>query len=69
MVLFTRRFEAGDRIEIDGIEGAVDDITLLDTRGRTFDDERVVAPDDTITGTEVVNRSGTVEVAEPEVEG
>jgi len=57
VVLFTRPFEVGDWVEIDGVEGVVDDITLLDTRVRTFDDEYVVVPNDAITATEVVNRS------------
>jgi len=57
VVLFSRPFEVGDWIVVDDHEGIVTDITVVNTRIRTFDDEQVMIPNDTVTSTEVVNRS------------
>lgn len=57
VVLFARPFEVGDWVLVNDREGVVRDITLVNTRLQTFDDEHVVIPNDRITGTEVVNRS------------
>lgn len=57
VVLFSRPFELGDWIRVDDNEGVVTDITVVNTRLRTFDDEVVMIPNDVITSTEVVNRS------------
>lgn len=57
VVLFSRPFEVDDWVVIDDHEGVVQDITIFNTRLRTFDDEQVMIPNDTVTATEVVNRS------------
>lgn len=57
VVLFSRPFEPGDWVRVDGQEGVVTDITIVNTQLRTFDDEAVMIPNDQITATEVVNRS------------
>lgn len=68
VLLFAKPFEVGDWVEISGQEGIVEDITIVNTRLRTFDDEQVMIPNDQVTGEEIINRTregrlrGTVEV-------
>lgn len=57
VLLFSRPFEAGDWVEIEDNEGIVTDITIVNTRIKTFDDEVVMLPNDQITDSPVVNRS------------
>lgn len=57
VVLFSRPFELGDWVEIGDHEGVVQDITIVNTRLKTYDDEVVMVPNDIVTSTEVVNRS------------
>jgi len=57
VLLFSRPFEIGDWIEIDGQEGIVTEVTLFNTRLRTFADEHVVIPNDEVTAGNIVNRS------------
>ncbi|MFC7068399.1 mechanosensitive ion channel family protein [Halobaculum lipolyticum] len=57
VVLFSRPFELGDWVVIGDQEGVVSDITIVNTRIRTFDEEYVMIPNDVVTDTEVVNRS------------
>ncbi|MEZ3114889.1 mechanosensitive ion channel family protein [Halobaculum sp. MBLA0147] len=57
VVLFSRPFERGDWVEIGDHEGEVTDVTIVNTRLRTFDDEDVMIPNDVVTEQPVVNRS------------
>lgn len=57
VLMFARPFEVGEWIAVDGKEGTVTDITLLSTRIRSFEGERVVVPNDVITGEIVTNRT------------
>jgi small conductance mechanosensitive channel len=57
VVLFSRPFELGDWVVIGDQEGIVTDITIVNTRLRTFDDEVVMIPNDIVTSEEVLNRS------------
>ena len=57
VVLFSRPFELGDWVQIGDHEGVVQDITIVNTRLKTYDDEVVMVPNDIVTSTEVVNRS------------
>ncbi|SHH34997.1 mechanosensitive ion channel family protein [Halobaculum gomorrense] len=57
VVLFSRPFELGDWVVIGDQEGIVTDITIVNTRIRTFDDEYVMIPNDIVTNTDVLNRS------------
>lgn len=69
VLLFARPFSVGDWVEIHDREGLVQDITIVNTRLRTFDGEQVMIPNDQVTGEEIVNRSregrlrGTVDVS------
>lgn len=57
VVLFSRPFELGDWIVVDEDQGIVQDITIVNTQIKTFDDEIVMIPNDIITSTKVINRS------------
>lgn len=57
VLLFSRPFEVGDWVEIDDNEGIVTDISIVNTRLQTFDDEMVMIPNDQITDEAIVNRS------------
>ncbi len=59
VILFARPFEIGDWIRIADREGIVTDITIYNTQIRTFNEEHVLVPNDTITENEIVNYSKT----------
>ena len=57
VLMFSRPFEIGDWVEIDDREGIVTDISIVNTRIRTFDGEFIVVPNDVVGSTMVANRS------------
>ncbi|AQL41443.1 hypothetical protein BV210_01355 [Halorientalis sp. IM1011] len=57
VLIFARPFEVGDWIVVEDREGVVTDVSLFNTRLRTYDDEHVLIPNDEVTATQVVNRS------------
>jgi small-conductance mechanosensitive channel len=57
VLLFSRPFRVGDWIEVEEYEGIVRDVTIVNTKIRTFDDEHVLIPNDHITNSPFVNRS------------
>lgn len=57
VVLFSRPFEPGDWIVVEEDEGIVQDVSVVQTELKTFDDEVVLIPNDVVTGTKVINRS------------
>lgn len=59
VILFSRPFEVGDWIRVSEREGIVTDITVYNTQIRTFNEEHVIVPNDTVTQNEVVNYSRT----------
>lgn len=59
VILFGRPFEVGDWIRVADREGIVTDITVYNTQIRTFNDEHVLVPNDTVTESQVVNYSKT----------
>jgi small-conductance mechanosensitive channel len=54
-LLGERPFKIGDVVEIDGVTGHVDNIALLATYIRTFDNRQVRIPNETIVKTRVIN--------------
>jgi small conductance mechanosensitive channel len=72
VLMFSRPFEVGDWIEVEGgtegiTEGTVTNITMVSTRLRTFDGEHVVLPNDVISSQEIINRTrmGRLRIAVP----
>jgi small-conductance mechanosensitive channel len=57
VLLFSKPFEVGDWVQIGESEGIVEDISIVNTRIRTFDDESVIVPNDIVNGREVTNRT------------
>lgn len=44
LLLFREPFRAGDQIEVNGMRGTVEGITVRETRLKTFDGERLIVP-------------------------
>ncbi|GAB3037353.1 mechanosensitive ion channel family protein [Natronobiforma cellulositropha] len=57
VLMFDRPFEIGDWIEIDDQEGIVTDISIVNTRIRSFDGEYVMVPNDVVGSQMVTNRT------------
>ncbi|RZH66618.1 mechanosensitive ion channel family protein [Natrinema altunense] len=57
VLMFARPFEIGDWIEIEDDEGIVTDISIVNTRVRSFDGEYIMIPNDVIASSMVTNRS------------
>ena len=59
LILIYRPFDVGDIINIDGVTGTVDSMTLLSTSIKTFDNQHLVVPNNNIWGTTIVNVTGS----------
>ncbi|UHQ95399.1 mechanosensitive ion channel family protein [Haloterrigena alkaliphila] len=57
VLMFSQPFEIGDWVHIDGHDGIVVDITVINTRLRSFDGETVVLPNDRVSSHTVINRT------------
>ncbi|MFC6785593.1 mechanosensitive ion channel family protein [Halobaculum halobium] len=57
VLMFSRPFELGDWVEIDGEEGIVADITVINTRIRTASGEVVVIPNERVANATISNRT------------
>ena len=57
VLMFSRPFEIGDWIVVDDREGIVTDISIINTRIRSFDGEYVILPNDVIGSSAITNRS------------
>lgn len=57
VLLFSRPFRVGDWIEVEEHEGVVRDVTIVNTKIRTFDDEHVLIPNNEVTSNPLINRS------------
>lgn len=57
LMMFSRPFEIGDWVEISGYSGIVEDITIVNTRMKTFDGEIVSIPNRNVSSTEINNKS------------
>ena len=57
MLIYTRGFQEGDRVEINGVLGVVQDRALLVTRIRTPRQEVVSIPNATVIGASIINYS------------
>ncbi|MFB6146245.1 MAG: mechanosensitive ion channel family protein [Halobacteriaceae archaeon] len=57
VLMFSRPFEIGDWVEIGDQEGIVTDVSVVNTRLRTFDGEFVAIPNDRVGNSVITNRS------------
>lgn len=57
LMMFSRPFEIGDWIEVTGYSGIVEDISIMQTRVKTFDGEVVAIPNSLISSSEVNDKS------------
>jgi len=57
MVIFFRPFKAGDFIEGGGVAGVVEEITVFSTFLKTPDNKRIIVPNATLTGGNIINYS------------
>lgn len=58
MMLGYRPFDVGDIIEAAGIKGTVESMTLVSTNIKTFDNQRVIVPNNSIWGGVITNATG-----------
>lgn len=57
IVLFSKPFKAGDYISVAGVEGTVEEITILSTKITTVDNKAIYVPNGTVSGSTIVNFS------------
>ncbi|MFB6350601.1 MAG: mechanosensitive ion channel family protein, partial [Bradymonadaceae bacterium] len=56
MIFTDRPFQIGDWVVVDDREGVVTDVTMFNTRLRTYDNEDVLIPNDEVAKSNIVNR-------------
>lgn len=59
LILIYRPFDVGDIITTDGVSGTVHSMTLLSTSVRTFDNQHLIVPNNTIWGSTITNVTGS----------
>jgi len=57
MILMTKPFKVGDTVEIGGILGTVDKVSIFNTKIKTPDNKVVYVPNSKVTGSEIINYS------------
>lgn len=55
MLLIYQPFDVGDAVEIGGVSGAVEAVTLVSTQLRTFDNKKVIIPNKNVWGDVITN--------------
>lgn len=58
MLLLYRPFDVGDAVEIGGTSGSVDSVSLVSTTIRTFDNKKVLIPNNKVWGETITNITG-----------
>lgn len=61
MVLIYRPFDVGDAVEVGGVSGKVDSVSLVSTTIRTFDNKRVLVPNQSVWGQVITNATASTE--------
>ena len=61
MLLVYRPFDVGDVVEIGGVSGKVDDVSLVSTTIRTFDNKVVLVPNKNVWGQVITNATASDE--------
>ena len=58
MLLIYRPFDVGDAVEIGGVKGKVDSVSLVSTTILTFDNQKVLVPNKKVWGEVITNITG-----------
>ncbi len=58
MLLVYRPFDVGDAVEIGGVSGSVDSVSLVSTTIRTFDNKKILVPNKKVWGETITNITG-----------
>ena len=61
MILFFKPFDVGDVVDAGGVSGTVDSMNLVSTTIKTFDNKRMVVPNNKVWGDVITNASGLTE--------
>ena len=61
MVLIYRPFDVGDAVEVGGVSGKVDNVSLVSTTIKTFDNKRVLVPNQSVWGEVITNATASSE--------
>ncbi len=57
IIIFTKPFKKGDYIELNGIDGLVQDIRLFNTKIITYSNEEIIVPNSEILSSKLINNS------------
>ena len=57
VLMFSRRFTIGDWVLVGDHEGVVTDITIMNTRLKSFDGESITIPNDVVSNQPITNRT------------
>jgi len=58
MLLIYRPFDVGDAVEVGGVSGSVDSVSLVNTTILTYDNKKVIVPNKDVWGQVITNISG-----------
>ena len=57
IIIFTKPFKKGDYVEINGMDGLVQDIRLFNTKILTYSNEEIIVPNSVVLGSKLINYS------------
>lgn len=57
IIIFSKPFKKGDYVEINGVDGLVQDIRLFNTKILTYSNEEIIIPNSEILGSSLINYS------------
>ena len=57
IIIFTKPFKKGDHVDINGVDGLVQDIRLFNTKVLTYDNVEVIIPNSEVLSTDMINYS------------
>lgn len=57
IIIFTKPFKKGDYVEINGMDGLVQDIRLFNTKILTYSNEEIIVPNSEVLGSKLINYS------------
>ena len=57
IITFTKPFKKGDYVEINGMDGLVQDIRLFNTKILTYSNEEIIVPNSEVLGSKLINYS------------